>query len=228
MHFERLSLFYQDYQDDSWHIENYICSKQIEGQTNAQPVNMSSLHLQCDPDNIEKRANIFMLKKTAPQKHILDNDGEPSSIYDAVQRLKKELENCCCNHCNYLLIQWNWLSRSIDCKTLKENEALVSADYSANLLSEAAKTDVCAILNHEVIGIFLVLHSLEFLTVKVADEQRNVRFDQCHAWHFLDQQQGKQKALILCFTTLALKTSCVNTSMWTTGWIGVAIDLVNT
>ena len=73
-------------------LKNYICSKQTDGQTNAEPVNMSSLHLQCDPDNIEKRAKMLILKKTAPQNHILDNDDEPSSMYNAVQRLKKDLD----------------------------------------------------------------------------------------------------------------------------------------
>jgi hypothetical protein len=109
-------------------LKNYICSKQTVGQTNAQPVNMSSIHLQCDSDNIEKRTKMLILKKSAPQKHILDNDDEPPSMYDAIQRLKTELKIFYFHHCNYVLIQWNWLSRSIGCKTLKENETVVSTE----------------------------------------------------------------------------------------------------
>jgi hypothetical protein len=42
-------------------------------------------------------------------------------------------------------------------KLWKKMKQLLVQNYSAKLLSEEAKTDVCAILNHEVIGIFLVL-----------------------------------------------------------------------
>ena len=153
-------------------------------------LNLSACPVFTDPDDTEKRVKMLVWKKNGPQgKNILDN--ENFSMYDAVQRLKNELEDCCSH---LVLNQWNRQSRTIDCKTFKENEAIVFTDFSANPLFEAAKTDVCAVPNHGVLDIFLVLHSPENLTVQVGDEERNVRFNQCDAWHFLGSAAGKAKS----------------------------------
>ena len=39
-----------------------------------------------------------------------------------------------------------------------------------------------------------MLHSPEYLTVQIDDEERNVRFNHCDAWHFLGLAAGKAKS----------------------------------
>ena len=71
---------------------------------------------------------------------------------------------------------------------------MVFTDFSVNPLFEACKTDVCSVPSHGVLDIFLVLHSTENLTVRVGDEERDVRFNQCDAWYFLGSAAGKAKS----------------------------------
>ena len=79
-----------------------------------------------DQDNDEKRVTMLIWKKDGPQgKNILDT--EKLSMYDVVKRLNDELEDCC-HHC--VLNQWNKYSRNSDCKTFKENEAVIYTDFS--------------------------------------------------------------------------------------------------
>ena len=61
----------------------------------------------------------------------------------------------------------------------KENEGVVFTDSSVNPLFKAAKTEIHTDLSHGVLDIFLVLCSQGNLNVRVGDEERNVRFNQC-------------------------------------------------
>jgi hypothetical protein len=108
-----------------------------------------------------------------------------------IQRFTKQLKIC---RTHFIETKWINRMRLIDVQAPQPHELLVCTDFSATLDLMAKQKMNSSVDSHAVLAIYVILHSPEKVTVKLAnDTTQEVNYNECDVWYFFGSSMSAGK-----------------------------------